>query len=92
MAREERVALTKGRVASPPTAPTTDFHQPAIQLQDATFLNAVLPFALSQARRHREPLSIVCVAIDRLSAIKQLLGKAESDRLVQHVAQHRRRD
>jgi diguanylate cyclase (GGDEF)-like protein len=28
----------------------------------------------------------VCVAIDRLSAIKQLLGKAESDRLVQHVA------
>jgi diguanylate cyclase (GGDEF)-like protein len=58
-----------------------------IQLQDATFLNAVLPFALSQARRHREPLSIVCVAIDRLSAIKQLLGKPESDRLVQHVAQ-----
>jgi diguanylate cyclase (GGDEF)-like protein len=61
--------------------------RPAIQLQDATFLNAVLPFALSQARRHHEPLSIVCVAIDRLSAIKQLLGKAESDRLVQHVAQ-----
>jgi diguanylate cyclase (GGDEF)-like protein len=62
-------------------------HHPAIQLQDATFLNAVLPFALSQARRHREPLSIVCIAIDRLSAIKQLLGKAESDRLVRHVAQ-----
>ena len=50
-------------------------------------MNAVLPFALSQARRHREPLSIVCVAIDRLSAIKQLLGEAESDRLVRHVAQ-----
>jgi diguanylate cyclase (GGDEF)-like protein len=62
-------------------------HHPAIPLQDATFLNAVLPFALSQARRHREPLSIVCIAIDRLSAIKQLLGKAESDRLVRHVAQ-----
>ena len=59
----------------------------AIQLQDATFLNAVLPFALSQARRHREPLSIVCIAIDRLSAIKQLLGKPESDRLVREVAQ-----
>ena len=59
---------------------------PPVQLQDATFLNAILPFALSQARRHREPLSIVCVAIDRLSAIKQLLGKAESDRLVHHVA------
>jgi diguanylate cyclase (GGDEF)-like protein len=60
---------------------------PAVQLQDATFLNAVLPFALSQARRHREPLSIVCIAIDRLSAVKQLLGKTESDRLVRHVAQ-----
>ncbi len=59
---------------------------PPVQLQDATFLNAVLPFALSQARRHREPLSIVCVAVDRLSAIKQLLGKEESDRLVVHVA------
>ena len=58
----------------------------SILFQDATFLNAVLPFALSQARRHREPLSLVCVAIDRLSAIKQLLGMAESDRLVQHVA------
>ena len=62
-------------------------HRRTVQLQDATFLNAVLPFALSQARRHREPLSIVCVAIDRLSAVKQLLGKAESDRLIQHVAQ-----
>jgi diguanylate cyclase (GGDEF)-like protein len=58
----------------------------SIQLQDATFLNAVLPFALSQARRHREPLSIACVAVDKLGAIKQLLGKDESDRLVQHVA------
>ena len=49
-------------------------------------MNAVLPFALSQARRHREPLSIACVAVDKLGAIKQLLGKDESDRLVQHVA------
>ena len=63
-----------------------EFREPASPLQDATFLNAVLPFALSQARRHREPLSIVCVAVDRLSAIKQLLGSGESDRLVQHVA------
>lgn len=75
-----------------PSAPTGDratalVHHPAIPLQDATFLNAILPFALSQARRHREPLSIVCIAIDRLSAVKQLLGKEESDRLVRHVAQ-----
>src|SRR5262249_11419748 len=67
--------------------PSALAHPPAVQLQDATFLNAVLPFALSQARRHREPLSIVCIAIDRLSAIKQLLGKPESDRLVRRVAE-----
>ena len=76
----------RGKPRSSDVTPA-DVHRRAVQLQDATFLNAVLPFALSQARRHREPLSIVCVAIDRLSAVKQLLGKAESDRLVQHVAQ-----
>jgi diguanylate cyclase (GGDEF)-like protein len=66
--------------------PRAEVHRPPVHLEDATFLNAVLPFALGQARRHREPLSILCVAVDRLSAIKQLLGQGESDRLVQHVA------
>ena len=55
------------------------------RLQDATFLNAVLPFALSQARRHLEPLSIVCVSIDRLRGIQDLLGRAAVDRLVRDV-------
>jgi diguanylate cyclase (GGDEF)-like protein len=59
----------------------------AARLQDATFLNAVLPFALSQARRHSEPLSIVCVAIDRLHGIQDLLGRAAVDRLVRHVGE-----
>jgi diguanylate cyclase (GGDEF)-like protein len=57
----------------------------AARLQDATFLNAVLPFALSQARRHSEPLSIVCVSIDRLRGIQDLLGRAAVDRLVRNV-------
>jgi diguanylate cyclase (GGDEF)-like protein len=82
--RPSRDDRTNGQSVDRPSALV---HPPANQLQDATFLNAVLPFALSQARRHREPLSIVCVAIDRLSAIKQLLGKPESDRLVRHVAE-----
>jgi len=84
---EDNPSRGERRKSPPAHVAKADLHRPAIQLQDATFLNAVLPFALSQARRHREPLSIVCVAVDRLSAIKQLLGKAESDRLVQHVAQ-----
>ena len=78
------VSLSKSPLAPPAAA---DPRHSAVELQDATFLNAVLPFALSQSRRHREPLSIACVAIDRLSAVKQLLGKAEADRLVRHVAQ-----
>ena len=56
------------------------------KLHDATFLNAVLPFALAQARRHNEPLSLLCVAIDRLSGIQELLGRHTADHLVQSVA------
>jgi diguanylate cyclase (GGDEF)-like protein len=56
------------------------------RLHDATFLNAVLPFALNQARRHNEPLSLVCVAIDRMGGIQELLGPGTADRLVRSVA------
>ena len=56
-------------------------------LLDATFLNAVLPFALNQARRHNEPLSLVCVAIDRLGGIQELLGRAAVDQLVRSVGE-----
>jgi diguanylate cyclase (GGDEF)-like protein len=56
------------------------------RLHDATFLNAVLPFALNQARRHNEPISLVCVAIDRLGGIQELLGPGTADRLVRSVA------
>lgn len=41
---------------------------------DETFLNAVLPLFFSQAKRHGEPLSILYAAIDRLEAIRSLLG------------------
>ena len=54
---------------------------------DATFLNAVLPFAFNQARRHNEPLSLVCVAIDRLGGIQELLGRDAVDHLVRNVAE-----
>lgn len=54
-------------------------------VHDATFLNAVLPFAIAQAHRHRESLSLVCVAIDRLHAVRALLGTAAADGLVRFV-------
>jgi diguanylate cyclase (GGDEF)-like protein len=56
------------------------------EARDATFLNAVLPFALSQAKRHREPVSLLCLGIDRLAAIQDLLGHEVAERLVQNVA------
>ena len=55
--------------------------------RDATFLSAVLPFALAQARRHREPVSLLCLGIDRLRAIRELLGPEVIDHLVQTVCQ-----
>ena len=56
-------------------------------LHDATFLYAVLPFALNQARRHQEALSLVCVSVDRLAGIKELMGHAVADELVNSVGE-----
>jgi diguanylate cyclase (GGDEF)-like protein len=56
-------------------------------VRDATFLNAVLPFALGQSRRHGEPVSLLCVQLDRLGAIRDLLGTSLADRLVQELGE-----
>jgi diguanylate cyclase (GGDEF)-like protein len=77
----EHAASLRSGLASP----ITDPDQPAAVLHDATFLNAVLPFALNQARRHRESLSVLCVAVDRLAGIQELLGRAAVKRLVRDV-------
>ncbi len=66
-------------------AARTPIRRPEV-VHDATFLNAVLPFALAQARRHGEPLSLVCVGLDRLGAIRNLLGPEMVDRLVHDLA------
>jgi diguanylate cyclase (GGDEF)-like protein len=58
----------------------------APSVHDATFLAAVLPFAIGQARRHRETLTILCVSVDRLAAIADLLGRSAADLLVRNVA------
>jgi diguanylate cyclase (GGDEF)-like protein len=60
---------------------------PIAVLHDATFLNAVLPYALGQAKRHREPLSLLCVAVDRLAAIRHLHGAEVADAAVRRVAE-----
>jgi diguanylate cyclase (GGDEF)-like protein len=60
-------------------------HRAVPSVQDATFLNAVLPFVMSQARRYGEPLSLISVAVDRLNGIRELLGLDQADRAVREV-------
>ncbi len=67
---------------------TKENHFAAAVFQDATFLHAILPFALGVSRRHGEPLSLLCVAIDRLSGIHELLGRDWADRAVRNVGAH----
>lgn len=61
------------------------FYPSGPAVHDATFLNAVFPFALNQARRHGESLTVLCVAIDRLNGIRDLLGQDQADRTVEHT-------
>jgi diguanylate cyclase (GGDEF)-like protein len=76
-----------GDAAGPGSGRTgREFTRPTVQ--DATFLGAVLPFALGQSRRHGEPLSLLCVAIDRLHGIRELLGSEVATRAVQNVGAH----
>ena len=56
-------------------------------VRDATFLNAVLPFALDQSRRHGEPVSLICVQLDRLLAIRDLLGPEIAESVVHDLGE-----
>jgi diguanylate cyclase (GGDEF)-like protein len=67
--------------------PIAPLARPAMLIHDATYLNAVLPFALNQARRHRESLSILCMAIDRQRSVLELLGRVEMERLIRHTGE-----
>jgi len=54
-------------------------------LYNETFLHAVLPLFFNQAKRHGEPLSVLYVAVDRLEAIRGLLGAEQADRTTRGV-------
>jgi diguanylate cyclase (GGDEF)-like protein len=56
-------------------------------LRDATFLSAIFPFALSQAQRYRESLSVLCVGVDRIGGVRELLGQEVVNRLLERVGQ-----
>ena len=89
LGRRSTTATTAGRIIArraTTTAAVRPSERPDV-VRDATFLNAVLPFALAQSRRHGEPVSLVCVQVDRLGAIRNLLGPTLADRLVSDLAE-----
>jgi diguanylate cyclase (GGDEF)-like protein len=79
-------AAERGMHASRRARPEAPVEQSAA-VRDATFLNAILPYALSQAQRHREPLTVFCVEIDRLGALYQSHGSDVADLTVLRVAE-----
>src|SRR4051812_19015760 len=54
---------------------------------DAAALDVILPYALAQSERHREPLSLLCVAVDRLDAIRRLHGAGLAESAAVRVAE-----
>jgi hypothetical protein len=67
------------------------FHELADVVRSArepaeSFLTTFLPYALAQAKRHREPLSLLCVSIDRFAAIETLLGRELAEAAMHRVA------
>jgi len=55
--------------------------------RNAPFLRAFLPYALAQARRRHEPLSLFYVSVDRLAAIRDLHGPEIAAAAVDRVAE-----
>jgi diguanylate cyclase (GGDEF)-like protein len=55
--------------------------------RDAPFLRAFLPYALAQARRRHEPLSLFYASVDRLAAIRELHGPEIAAAAVDRVAE-----
>lgn len=56
-------------------------------VRDATFLCAILPYALAQAQRHGEPLTVFCLDVDRRGPLAQAHGADAVDRAVRRVAE-----
>jgi diguanylate cyclase (GGDEF)-like protein len=56
-------------------------------IRDEAFLIAFLPYAVAQAKRHAEPVSLLCLATDRLAAIRELLGAEVAEAAVRRLAE-----
>ncbi len=59
---------------------------PGMGPHSSTILAAFLTFAQAQARRRREPLSLMEVAVDRLDSIRELLGDELAEAAIERVS------
>lgn len=57
-----------------------------VAVRDATFLNAVLPYALSQAQRHKEPLTLFCMELDAMLDLAREHGDETVEGTVGRIA------
>jgi diguanylate cyclase (GGDEF)-like protein len=67
-------AMAERALASPSRGESEPWIDPEFGPQGSTILGAFLGFAHAQARRRHEPLSLLEVAVDRLGALRELLG------------------
>ena len=56
-------------------------------VRDATFLSAILPYAISQAQRHREPLTVFCLELDRLPTVIEEHGWERVDAAIRRISE-----
>lgn len=82
MAASAKINLRADRLADGKADPAKDD-----TFRDALFLRAFLPYALAQARRRHEPLSLFYVSVDRLAAIRELHGPEIAAAAVERVAE-----
>ncbi len=54
-------------------------------LRDEAFFTTMLPYSLAQSQRYREPLSLLCVAVDRLPSLERTGGAAQASAAVEHA-------
>lgn len=73
------LASQRGRIEAPVEATAA--------VRDATFLNAVLPYAMAQAARHREPITVLCLEVDDLPGLARAHGDEAVDLAVGRVAE-----
>ena len=81
------IAASAERALAPPSRSESEpWFDPEFGPQGSTIVGAFLGFAHAQARRRQEKLSLLEVAVDRLGALRELLGNELAEVALDRVA------